>query len=138
MVGGAIALQRLDPLIMVVDGGQGGAARCDVGEAARAGLADGQHRTLRHRIIAIEAVADRDAFGRAFGHGRKTPYRQAPGLAPPGEEIPIALIVAEQRSEEHTSELQSLMRISYAVFCLKKKKNNKHHYTTTTTQKHNR
>src|SRR3546814_4514955 len=31
----------------------------------------------------------------------------------------------ERRSEEHTSELQSLMRISYAVFCLKKKKNNK-------------
>src|SRR3546814_7667252 len=30
------------------------------------------------------------------------------------------------RSEEHTSELQSLMRISYAVFCLKKKKNHKH------------
>src|SRR3546814_8241596 len=30
--------------------------------------------------------------------------------------------VARQRSEEHTSELQSLMRISYAVFCLKKKK----------------
>src|SRR3546814_2025199 len=29
---------------------------------------------------------------------------------------------AAQRSEEHTSELQSLMRISYAVFCLKKKK----------------
>src|SRR3546814_6924883 len=28
----------------------------------------------------------------------------------------------EQRSEEHTSELQSLMRISYAVFCLKKKR----------------
>src|SRR3546814_982344 len=32
------------------------------------------------------------------------------------------------RSEEHTSELQSLMRISYAVFCLKK--NNYYHYTT--------
>src|SRR3546814_12246511 len=32
---------------------------------------------------------------------------------------------AEIRSEEHTSELQSLMRISYAVFCLKKKNNNK-------------
>src|SRR3546814_1395419 len=30
------------------------------------------------------------------------------------------------RSEEHTSELQSLMRISYAVFCLKKKKKTKH------------
>src|SRR3546814_3406077 len=37
----------------------------------------------------------------------------------------------ERRSEEHTSELQSLMRISYAVFCLKKKKNNnKHKYHT--------
>src|SRR3546814_5184448 len=32
---------------------------------------------------------------------------------------------ADKGSEEHTSELQSLMRISYAVFCLKKKKNNK-------------
>src|SRR3546814_924459 len=32
----------------------------------------------------------------------------------------ILLIAAEKRSEEHTSELQSLMRISYAVFCLKK------------------
>src|SRR3546814_4663389 len=32
---------------------------------------------------------------------------------------------AQSRSEEHTSELQSLMRISYAVFCLKKKKNTK-------------
>src|SRR3546814_1841998 len=31
------------------------------------------------------------------------------------------------RSEEHTSELQSLMRISYAVFCLKKKKTRQHH-----------
>src|SRR3546814_5857971 len=34
------------------------------------------------------------------------------------------------RSEEHTSELQSLMRISYAVFCLKKKKKNKNNITT--------
>src|SRR3546814_7282473 len=34
----------------------------------------------------------------------------------PGGALPV-------RSEEHTSELQSLMRISYAVFCLKKKKN---------------
>src|SRR3546814_6763962 len=33
------------------------------------------------------------------------------------------------RSEEHTSELQSLMRISYAVFCLKKKKNDNRHKT---------
>src|SRR3546814_4055266 len=38
---------------------------------------------------------------------------------------PHACAVA--RSEEHTSELQSLMRISYAVFCLKKKKNKNTH-----------
>src|SRR3546814_2623821 len=36
--------------------------------------------------------------------------------------VPGLLMGASQRSEEHTSELQSLMRISYAVFCLKKKK----------------
>src|SRR3546814_9965036 len=36
-----------------------------------------------------------------------------------------ALVDAYGRSEEHTSELQSLMRISYAVFCLKKKRKNK-------------
>src|SRR3546814_2125264 len=48
-----------------------------------------------------------------------------------------------QRSEEHTSELQSLMRISYAVFCLKKKKNKTYtkkqediKNTTNTTQYH--
>src|SRR3546814_9564070 len=38
------------------------------------------------------------------------------------------------RSEEHTSELQSLMRISYAVFCLKKKKNTQYHTTKNTYQ----
>src|SRR3546814_1998867 len=37
-----------------------------------------------------------------------------------------------RRSEEHTSELQSLMRISYAVFCLKKKTNTTKNRSTTT------
>src|SRR3546814_10295812 len=43
-----------------------------------------------------------------------------------------------ERSEEHTSELQSLMRISYAVFCLKKKNNNKpqHQNSTNNTTEH--
>src|SRR3546814_2673566 len=40
------------------------------------------------------------------------------------------------RSEEHTSELQSLMRISYAVFCLKKKKNNNKRDQTTKIRLH--
>src|SRR3546814_5670865 len=41
---------------------------------------------------------------------------------------------AADRSEEHTSELQSLMRISYAVFCLKKKKNRAQLHTVKHTQ----
>src|SRR3546814_1517911 len=41
-------------------------------------------------------------------------------------QVPLDGSKQDQRSEEHTSELQSLMRISYAVFCLKKKK--KDHY----------
>src|SRR3546814_2943957 len=40
------------------------------------------------------------------------------------------------RSEEHTSELQSLMRISYAVFCLKKKKHSNKHSETSRRTKH--
>src|SRR3546814_4937787 len=39
---------------------------------------------------------------------------------------------ARRRSEEHTSELQSLMRISYAVFCLKKKNKNNHNHDSHT------
>src|SRR3546814_6206242 len=60
-----------------------------------------------------------------FGSGRACPgelcVRMAPGL-----HAPVAVrhhaVERARRSEEHTSELQSLMRISYAVFCLKKKK----------------
>src|SRR3546814_3126161 len=47
--------------------------------------------------------------------------------------------LGQTRSEEHTSELQSLMRISYAVFCLKKKKKtNKLDKNITDIQKHNK
>src|SRR3546814_3755489 len=42
----------------------------------------------------------------------------------------VAATGVRQRSEEHTSELQSLMRISYAVFCLKKKKHRNENVTT--------
>src|SRR3546814_3264622 len=55
---------------------------------------------------------------RAGRRGGRTPQTKAPvGLS------------RCNRSEEHTSELQSLMRISYAVFCLKKKKTNINNYT---------
>src|SRR3546814_5773503 len=57
----------------------------------------------------------------------------AAGLAPdhPGRRTRHRMAPAPERSEEHTSELQSLMRISYAVFCLKKK--TKQNTTTETT-----
>src|SRR3546814_3458851 len=54
-------------------------------------------------------------------------------LPQPLETLALEGIPADPlRSEEHTSELQSLMRISYAVFCLKKKKNTQYINTTHT------
>src|SRR3546814_7425253 len=51
----------------------------------------------------------------------------------PVENALIDAIASSCRSEEHTSELQSLMRISYAVFCLNKKNTTKHTSTNKTT-----
>src|SRR3546814_8605693 len=48
---------------------------------------------------------------------------------------PQGTLFGANRSEEHTSELQSLMRISYAVFCLKKTKHNNKHTKETREQK---
>src|SRR3546814_6720917 len=53
----------------------------------------------------------------SFCRERSPPWRAAPRRPSPAS--------CSSRSEEHTSELQSLMRISYAVFCLKKKNNKK-------------
>src|SRR3546814_1577718 len=49
-------------------------------------------------------------------------YFQSKGIKGLDDLFYLANSTAHVRSEEHTSELQSLMRISYAVFCLKKKK----------------
>src|SRR3546814_2948476 len=60
------------------------------------------------------------------------------GLSPPATG-PLSLFSSSDvnRSEEHTSELQSLMRISYAVFCLKKKKKTQTHLSEHTHNTHN-
>src|SRR3546814_4300636 len=69
---------------------------------------------------------------RFFGHRSHHPRHPAAagGRIPPGWARPSLLAEHPaddpRRSEEHTSELQSLMRISYAVFCLQKKKLNVH------------
>src|SRR3546814_9621112 len=96
-----------------------------VADNADAGAAGNEHADLQ---------ADRRTHRRAGG-GHLYPGRHAPGA---GRKLPLARRRANRprpqcpavgadrpRSEEHTSELQSLMRISYAVFCLKKKKINR-------------
>src|SRR3546814_4737103 len=60
------------------------------------------------------------------GAGRSAPAEALPEASPDlpeasPEQLPAYTWPVSTRSEEHTSELQSLMRISYAVFCLKKK-----------------
>src|SRR3546814_6621885 len=69
---------------------------------------------------------------RAGRQGSGTPHAAAARPASPGRSRhcrsrarPSNVPARPRRSEEHTSELQSLMRISYAVFCLKKKTNEK-------------
>src|SRR3546814_2583916 len=71
---------------------------------------------LQHPVELAEA--EDDAVGQRQGAAGER------GAGTPRHHLDPARLAAPQhaRSEEHTSELQSLMRISYAVFCLKKKK----------------
>src|SRR3546814_2602795 len=57
-----------------------------------------------------------------FRSSERSPGAASSAIAEAMEALTIRRATASDRSEEHTSELQSLMRISYAVFCLKKKK----------------
>src|SRR3546814_1003692 len=59
----------------------------------------------------------------SFDHGEGAVCAEAIAEPPVFDRLRAAAIHDGPRSEEHTSELQSLMRHSYAVFCLKKKKN---------------
>src|SRR3546814_3842751 len=67
-----------------------------------------------------EAFAAAQRVAEAF-HERADADVEARGIHQHEIAVDDELAAAVQRSEEHTSELQSLMRISYAVFCLKKK-----------------
>src|SRR3546814_4460098 len=77
-------------------------------------------RPWRRYATASVAVACAVA---AFATNRASPVADGAGGLQPGQSPVTALLLTgwQKRSEEHTSELQSLMRISYAVFCLKKK-----------------
>src|SRR3546814_5442725 len=72
-----------------------------------------------HEAHAQGRVPGRDGAGGAVARTHRV---DRSGLAG-SEHGASALCARDHRSEEHTSELQSLMRISYAVFCLKKKNN---------------
>src|SRR3546814_10430889 len=91
--------------------------RGDAGEVAKAASRVLDDLALRH-VLQVRGGAD-DGIGDQVGQ-----------VARHCEDEIVVLRVhdldvgAEPRSEEHTSELQSLMRISYAVFCLKKKTTN--------------
>src|SRR3546814_3116249 len=96
--------------------------------------------SIRHRLVLVALAALALAFGLntlrdvpldvfpEFVAPQVTVQVEAPGLTPEQVEqrvtTPLEAALAGapglDRSEEHTSELQSLMRISYAVFCLKK------------------
>src|SRR3546814_5459164 len=78
--------------------------------------------SLRFRCEAVPDDGGTQLAGRLALEGSRVGSGVVDGLAIDGSEALNHLTV---RSEEHTSELQSLMRNSYAVFCLKKKKRNK-------------
>src|SRR3546814_7137376 len=82
---------------------------------------DAQGRRARLRGAADRAEGGEGRHGVAIRRGRQQAARRG------AKELSRTRAAALHRSEEHTSELQSLMRNSYAVFCLKKKKNTTHH-----------
>src|SRR3546814_6263355 len=77
-------------------------------------------------VLGLAAVSRRlQAYIAGFQHAiLQTPMKQIDVSQKPVHKRGGRVVVNGRRSEEHTSELQSLMRISYAVFCLKKKKIN--------------
>src|SRR3546814_157476 len=71
-----------------------------------------------HVKAAVEALGNLHFWRLAIKPGRPVAFGQ---IMSEGRPVPFIGLPGNPRSEEHTSELQSLMRISYAVFCLKKK-----------------
>src|SRR3546814_7563972 len=101
--------------------------------AVRAAVISGRRGSMNPRqpSSSPSAPGSRSTWPPSSTNGSATSQgRKSNDANPPARAAPIS------RSEEHTSELQSLMRISYAVFCLKKKKKQKQ-YTQHQTDIHN-
>src|SRR3546814_3199731 len=100
---------------MLVEAERGLDAQFDAGSALR-------------RIVDLMAAA---GGGAEFGRGEPVDLLLAvPADQPFQHAGKLRTVDVGERSEEHTSELQSLMRISYAVFCLKKKNRSTQPHTT--------
>src|SRR3546814_3641139 len=120
--------RRLHPAVLVLEVEENGGDDVEVGgHRGHQGPAKAREHANRADDSGLAAIlmdedrkADRGRHHREGGegiahdHGEKRHTDREGGDG--GEQVAV-------RSEEHTSELQSLMRISYAVFCLKKKKN---------------
>src|SRR3546814_6765752 len=91
--------------------------------AAFAGQVDRLHKSGQsgHELIARTGVDLPIGFGIGWIRSGRVQKLVAPVPCDAGLQPAFVVIGDRIRSEEHTSELQSLMRISYAVFCLKKK-----------------
>src|SRR3546814_10387874 len=97
--------------------------RSAASRSTRSIIGTGSRKPLLQRRAGLDEIAARvELFAYEMlrylavaGLGQLVPEEHAARLLVAGE------LVLEERSEEHTSELQSLMRNSYAVFCLKKK-----------------
>src|SRR3546814_5410395 len=89
-------------------------------------------RKKASRVMALDRCDSAGASGNCRGQDHRLSKIQQTLVDRSGK--PCRIHDRHLRTEEHTSELQSLMRISYAVFCLKKKKYTKQQHNKTTKQ----
>src|SRR3546814_10464482 len=93
---------------------------------------EGEARLRRHLTVGPASASAAPPSPRQSGNPADTPdlaYSDSASSHQTGVwSDAFSLPRGMRRSEEHTSELQSLMRISYAVFCLKKKRRNRNNY----------
>src|SRR3546814_3445787 len=96
------------------------------------GIATGKNRRGLDRVLQRHGLAPRfHNFKTADdGPGKPHPHLLQAAMAEVGAEPAQTVMVGDTRSEEHTSELQSLMRNSYAVFCLQKTKHKRYNNCT--------
>src|SRR3546814_10056846 len=112
-----VGFDRPVVVALLLVGGGGGVQSHVFLLCVRAGGTGGQQAAEQQAQTARESLRHPDLHGegRAYLHSIGADCDECHA------EIPAPPLLQAQRSEEHTSELQSLMRISYAVFCLKKK-----------------